>query len=81
MTGSQSQSLAAELPAEFSLGGDRRNDDELWQTDFDPSVMDDEEVAMNRGGRRRARAGGLFVILAIVLITAAGLIYWKLGER
>lgn len=80
VTGSQSQSLAAELPAEFSLGGDRRNDDELWQTDFDPSVMDDEEVAMNRGGRRRARAGGLFVILAIVLITAAGVIYWKLGD-
>jgi hypothetical protein len=69
------QSLAAEVPTEFSLGADQPNDGELWQTDFDPSPMDDEEVTMTRGGRPRARATGFFVFLAIIFITAAGLIY------
>jgi general secretion pathway protein A len=76
---SQSQSLAAEVPTEFSLGADQPNDDEPWQTDFNPSAMDNEEVMMTHGGRRRARAAGLFIFLAIILITAAGLIYWRLG--
>jgi general secretion pathway protein A len=73
------QSLAAEVPTEFSLGADQPNDGELWQTDFDPSPMDDEEVTMTRGARPRARATGFFIFLAIIFITAAGLIYSSLG--
>jgi hypothetical protein len=80
LSSSESQSLAPEAPTEFSFGADQPNDDELWQTDFDPSAMDNEEVTMTHGGRRRARAGGLFIFLAIIFITAAGLIYWRLGS-
>jgi general secretion pathway protein A len=74
------QSLAAEVPTEFSFGADQPNDGELWQTDFDRSAMDDEEVTMTRGGRPHARVGRLLIFLAIIFITAAGLIYWRLGN-
>lgn len=75
-----SQSPAPELPTEFNFGADQPDDDELWQTDFNPSRMDDAEVTIPPGGRRHARAGGLYILLAIIVITAAGLIYWKLGS-
>lgn len=55
---SSSQNLAPEVPTEFSFGADQPNNDELWQTDFAPSAMEDEEVTMTRGSGRRARAGG-----------------------
>lgn len=80
LSSSQSQSLAPEASTEFSFGADHLNDDELWQTDFDPSAVDDEEVTMTHGGRRRGRAGALFILLGIIFITAAGLIYWRLGS-
>ena len=77
---SSSQNLAPEVPTEFSFGADQPNDDELWQTDFAPSAMEDEEVTMTRGSGRRARAGGLLIFLVVIFITAAGLIYWKMGS-
>jgi general secretion pathway protein A len=75
-----SQSVEPEVPTEFYFGGDQPDDDGLWQTDLDRSPTGDEEFTVPRGGRRHIRAGGLFLVLAIIFITAAGLIYWKLGS-
>jgi type II secretory pathway predicted ATPase ExeA len=77
---SSSQNLAREVPTEFSFGADQPNNDELWQTDFAPSALDDEELTMTRGSGRRARAAGLLIFLVVIFITAAGLIYWKMGS-
>ena len=79
-TDTPSERLATETATEFSLGADQPNDEEVWQTDFEPPPVDDEEAAVTRGSRRHARAGGLFVFLLVMFITAAGLIYWKVGS-
>ena len=75
-----SQSPEPEVPTEFHFGGDQPDDDELWHSDFDRSPAGHEEFTVPPSGRRHVRAGGLFIVLAIIFITAAGLIYLKLGS-
>ena len=79
-TDTPNQNPEPEVPAEFHFGGDQPDDDELWQTDFDRSAVDDDQLTRPGTARRHVRASELFLVLAIIVITAAGLIYWKLGS-
>lgn len=73
------ESAAAEPPANFYFESDHPEDEELWQSDFDPSVTDYTEPSGALHGRRRLRTAAM--VLALLLITATGLIYWRLGSN
>jgi general secretion pathway protein A len=74
---------AADLPSDparqFYLGDGQPENDHSWQEEFDASLTDFDEARTRNQGPSRSQGARLFMFLALVLITAAALIYFRGG--
>jgi general secretion pathway protein A len=79
----QSDPPAADLPSnaagEFHLGDEQSGDDNSWQDEFETSFADYHEARTRNQEPSRSQGGRLFMFLALVLITAAALIFFRSG--
>jgi general secretion pathway protein A len=80
--------LSADLPAvdlpsdatgQFYFGDEQSANDDSWQEEFDASLADFDEARTRNQGPSRSQGARLFMFLALVLITAAALIYFRPG--
>jgi general secretion pathway protein A len=80
--------LPADLPAvdlpsdatgQFYFGDEQSGNDDSWQEEFDASLADVDEAPTRNQGPSRSQGARLFMFLALVLITAAALIYFRPG--
>jgi hypothetical protein len=80
----QSDPPSADLPSdaarEFYFGGEQSGDENSWQEDFDASLADYEEAWTGKQGPSRSQGSRLFMLLAVILITAAALIFFRSGS-
>lgn len=71
--------LPSDLARQFYLGDEQSENDQSWQEEFDASLADLDEARTRNHGRSRSQGARLFMVLALVLITAAALIYFRPG--
>lgn len=75
---------SADLPSEpagqFYLGDEQSGDENSWQEDFDASLADYDQAWTGKQRRSRSQGVRLFMFLALVLITAAALIFLRSGS-
>jgi hypothetical protein len=79
----QSDPITADLPSdtagEFHLGDEQSGNEDSWQEEFDASFADYHEARTRNQEPSRSQGGRLFMFLALVLITAAALIFFRSG--
>ncbi|HUC99630.1 MAG TPA: hypothetical protein VMR88_14170, partial [Candidatus Polarisedimenticolaceae bacterium] len=77
----QSDPPAADLPSdaarEFYLGAGESHDENSWQEEFNSSLADYEETRTSNQRPSRSQAPRLFMLLALILITAAALFFFR----
>ncbi|HEX7226967.1 MAG TPA: AAA family ATPase, partial [Candidatus Binatia bacterium] len=71
--------LPSDLAGQFYLGDEQSENDRSWQEEFDASLADFDEARTRNQVPSRSQGGRLFMFLALVLITAAALIYFRPG--
>ena len=80
----QSDPPSADLPSdaarEFYFDGEQSGDENSWQEDFDASLADYKEAWTGKQGPSRSQGPRLFMLLAVILITAAALIFFRSGS-
>ena len=81
----QSDPPAADSPSaaagQFYFGDQQLGNDDSWQEELDASLADYEEAYRRNPGPSRPQDGRLFMFLALVLITAAALIFFRSGSN
>ena len=65
----------------FYFGDQQSGNEDSWQEEFDASLADYEEARRRNPKPSRPRNGRLFMFLALVLITAAALIFFRSGSN
>ena len=71
--------LPSDLAGQFYLGDEQSENDRSWQEEFDASLADLDEARTRNQVPSRSQGARLFMFLALVLITAAALIYFRPG--
>ena len=75
---------AAESPSaaggQFDFGDQQLGNDDSWQEELDASLADYEEAPKRNPGPSRPHDARLFMFLALILITAAALIFFRSGS-
>jgi general secretion pathway protein A len=80
----QSDPPTADLPSDaarqFYLGAEQSHDENFWQEEFNASLADYEETRTGNQSPSRSQAPRWFMLLALILITAAALFFFRSGS-
>ena len=71
--------LPSDAAGQFYFGDEQSGNDDSWKEEFDASLADFDESRTPNQGPSRFQGARLFTFLALVLITAAALIYFRPG--
>jgi general secretion pathway protein A len=71
--------LQSDAAGQFYFGDEQSGNDDSWQEEFDASLAGFDQARTRNQGPSRSHATRLFMFLALVLITATALLYFRLG--
>lgn len=72
------QSLPPQVSERFYFGEVQASDEDSWQTDFAAPVPEHREVLKTHRGDTRTQGTSFSMLFALIVITAAGLLYLRL---